>query len=332
MKGKLLIVEDDPMVAQDLQYEVERLGYEAVGISESAEDAMAVAEIYLPDLALMDINIVGNMDGIQTARLLQCTYQIPSVFLTSHNDEATIRRAALEMPYGYLTKPPAREDLKAALLMAFLRAEADTVHHAEQQLIVASMSAVPDGILTVSLDGKIEFMNAAAEKLTGMLPMQVRGRQLNEVVKLRDDLENTQPCFHSLEPGSGVEDMGWTLKGDHRNALLVNISIAPKQSNAGELTGYVLTLRDAVKRLRDQTIVVTHGETPDIETASFGIAKLDEDGRVLRVNDALVRELGVDPSSLVGRSLTDLSLDSDPRISKTLVPKLLGLCAAVTYN
>jgi PAS domain S-box-containing protein len=332
MKGKLLIVEDDPMVAQDLQYEVERLGYEVVGTSESAEEAMAVAEIYLPDLALMDINIVGEMDGIQAARLLLGTYQIPAVFLTSHNDEATIRRAALEMPYGYLLKPPAREDLKAALLVAFLRAEGEAAQRVEQQQIVASMSTMADGILTVSLDGKIQFMNAAAERLTGMLPVQVRGRQLGEVIKLRDDLENTQPCFSTLENGSGVEEMGWALKGSNRSQLLVNVSIAPMLSNAGEHTGYVLTLRDAAKRLRERTIVVTEGADPGFETATFGMVQLDEEGRVVRVNDALARELGVDASRLLGRSLTDLSMDSDPRISKTLVPKLMGLCNAIAYS
>jgi DNA-binding NarL/FixJ family response regulator len=192
MKGKLLIVEDDPMVAKDLQYQVERLGCEVVGLSESAEEAMALAEIYMPDLALMDINIAGNMDGIQTARLLQRTYQTPVVFLTTHNDEVTITRAAGEMPYGYLTKPVAREDLKTTLLVALHRVEAEMVHREKQKQLAVTMDALQEGLLTISLDGTIQFMNAAAERLTGLLPMQVRGRQLSEVVKLREGIQETE--------------------------------------------------------------------------------------------------------------------------------------------
>ena len=68
--AKILIVEDDPLSALDLQNEVERLGYEVVGMAESADEALMASEESRPDLALLDINIVGSMDGIQTARLL----------------------------------------------------------------------------------------------------------------------------------------------------------------------------------------------------------------------------------------------------------------------
>lgn len=328
MKGKLLIVEDDPMVAKDLQYQIERLGCEVVGISESAEEAMALAEIYIPDLALMDINIVGSMDGIQTARLLQCTYQIPVVFLTTHNDEATITRAAAEIPYGYLTKPVAREDLKATLLVALHRIEAEGVHRAEHRQLAATMNAMQEGLLTISLDGAIQFMNAAAEKLTGFLPMQVRGRRLSEVVKLREGLRDDEIGLLFSADRSRVEEFGWVLKGTKRDMLLVDVSFAQLLSNNDELTGYVVTLSNAAERLRAQTIAVPPDTASGFDNASIGMVQLDADGRVVRVNETLLRESEVKVECLVGRSLTDLSLDPDRRISEQLVPKLLGICVA----
>lgn len=327
MKGKLLIVEDDPMVAKDLQYQVERLGCEVVGISESAEEAMALAEIYMPDLALMDINIIGSMDGIQTARLLQCTYQIHVVFLTTHNDEATISRAALEMPYGYLTKPVTRDDLRATLLVALHRVEAEVAHRAEHRQLALTMDAMQEGLLTISLDGTIQFMNAAAEKLTGLLPVQVKGKQLKEVVKLREGLQDTDIGLLFCEGRSRVEEFGWAFKGTKREMLLLDMSFAPLLSNDGELTGCVLTLRNAAERLRAQTIAVPPDTASGFDNASIGIVQLDADGRVERVNEALLHESNLEEERLIGRSLTDLSLDPDRCISKQLVPKLLGIGA-----
>jgi PAS domain S-box-containing protein len=300
MKGKLLIVEDDPMVAKDLQYQVERLGCEVVGISESAEEAMALAEIYLPDLALMDINIIGSMDGIQTARLLQCTYQIPVVFLTTHNDEATISRAALEMPYGYLTKPVTRDDLRATLLVALHRVEAEVAHRAEHRQLALTIDAMQEGLLTISLDGTIQFMNAAAEKLTGLLPVQVKGKQLNEVVKLREGLQDTDIRLLFCEGRSRVEEFGWAFKGTKREMLLLDMSFTPLLSNDGELTGCVLTLRNAAERLRAQTIAVPSDTASGFDNASIGIVQLDADGHVVRVNGVLLRESKVEEERLIG--------------------------------
>ncbi|HEY9126432.1 MAG TPA: response regulator, partial [Acidobacteriaceae bacterium] len=71
MKGKILVVEDEPVVALDLQQEVEQLGLTVVGLAESADEALLIAEEDRPDLALMDVRIVGSLDGVQTARLLR---------------------------------------------------------------------------------------------------------------------------------------------------------------------------------------------------------------------------------------------------------------------
>ena len=105
MSGKVLIVEDEPIVALDLQQELEELGCEVTGLAESADAAMMWVEECRPDLVLMDISIDGSMDGIQAARLLRHAYELPVVFLTSYSDKDTLARAARELPYGYLTKP-----------------------------------------------------------------------------------------------------------------------------------------------------------------------------------------------------------------------------------
>src|ERR1039458_8995093 len=102
MRGKVLIVEDEPIVALDLKQELEMLGCEVLGVAESADEALVAAGVHRPDLALMDVRIVGSVDGIQTAGLLRAAYQIPVVFLTSYSDETTIDRKSTRLNSSHL--------------------------------------------------------------------------------------------------------------------------------------------------------------------------------------------------------------------------------------
>jgi two-component system, cell cycle sensor histidine kinase and response regulator CckA len=255
MRRKVLIVEDEPIVALDLHEEVEQLGCEVVGIAESAEHAMAIAEIYRPDLALMDINILGCMDGIQTAQLLRCTYRIPSVFLTSYNDEATMKRAVQDLTYGYLTKPYKSHQLKAALMVAMHIVETEETALEAQGQIAAAVTAMHEGLLTVSLSGAVQFMNAAAERVTGVLPRDAYGRQLNELLALGDDFQIAaiQATAHGDCATAGAAR---TLQITDRNSLPLDMFFAPMTDNDGKLTGYAVTLRN------DQLSASGHAGSP----------------------------------------------------------------------
>jgi PAS domain S-box-containing protein len=333
MKARLLIVEDEPVVALDLRQEVEALGCEVVGLAESADEALVAAEICRPDLALMDVRIVGSMDGIQTARLLRTAYQVPVIFLTSYSDDATIARAANEMPYGYLTKPFKSRELKASLRVALHKARADAINRAELDEMAATVSGVAAGLVTAGPDGAIRFMNRAAEALTGCAQEHARGRQLNELLSLNDGLARLVPRLIPLKDSAGVDEFGWTLNRVNGETALVDIQVAPLADSAGQPAGHVVTLRDASERMRFQAIEETLDQSNCFDTAPMGMVQLDADGRVVRVNKALERESGVTAECLLGRSLTDLSMDPDPRIARQMMPKLLkGGTTVVTAN
>lgn len=116
--AKVLIVEDDLLFALDLQREIERLGYEVIGMARNSSEALVVSAEIRPDLALLDINIPGSSDGIQTAHSLHSTYRIPVIFLSSSSDETTVARALLETPYAYLLKPFNRHELRTSIHVA----------------------------------------------------------------------------------------------------------------------------------------------------------------------------------------------------------------------
>ena len=323
MKGKVLIVEDEPIVALDLQQEVEQFGCEVVGLAESADEALMAVEANRPDLTLMDVRIVGSMDGIQTARLLRDMYRVPAIFLTSYSDELTLSRAAREMPYGYLTKPFQHRELKAALRVALHRARMDAMQHCTREAMEATVGGMRESVLTVSLEHEVQFMNAAAEQLTGLTLATARGRKLYEVLNLSDGRQRSLPELNNHEYAGAIEEFGWSLKQTDGDPVLVDFTVAPLAAQNGERTGFVVTLRDAGERLRSQAIEETLDEVHSFDQAPMAMVQLDGDGRIVRVNQALLRESGVAVESLVGRTLTGLSMDSDPRIAHDLMQKLL---------
>ncbi|HJS58930.1 MAG TPA: response regulator [Vicinamibacteria bacterium] len=122
----VLVVEDESIVAHDIQQTLTDLGYDAFSIAASAEEAMARAAERRPDLALVDIRIKGKLDGIKTAQLLKERFGVPIVYLSAHADDATLERATQTGPYGYLVKPVKPAELRSTIEVALQRHRMDT--------------------------------------------------------------------------------------------------------------------------------------------------------------------------------------------------------------
>jgi PAS domain S-box-containing protein len=322
--GKVLIVEDEPIVAMDLNQEIQELGYDVVGIAESADEALAVVQAEVPDFALMDIRIEGSMDGIQTARALQHWYHIPSIFLTSYSDDTTLARAAQTMPYGYLTKPFKSAELKATLRMALERSRADTQNRSEEEHAKEAFNGMSEGVITIDCTGCVRFMNSTAEALAGWSGSAAKAKHISEVLRWSEVQTNPVPDlsgWDTIKPQGEWSGCVLRLTGDEKS--FVDICMTPLQDNDGEHRGYVLILRDASERMRQQAIDEIENERPCFDKVPMAMVQLDADGRILRVNEALLREAGIDPNKVVGRTLTALNLDPDPQIALELMPRLL---------
>jgi DNA-binding NarL/FixJ family response regulator len=115
---KLLIVEDEQLVALDLQALLEEMGYTVVGHAATAEEAVHLAGTMHPDLVLMDINLNGQREGIDAAAEIRKKYDLPIVFVSAYDDETTLTRAQITEPYGYLLKPYQPRELRVTIRMA----------------------------------------------------------------------------------------------------------------------------------------------------------------------------------------------------------------------
>ena len=124
-KPRIMIVEDEIIIAVDLKVHLSQIGYEICALVNSGENAIEAAGSLSPDLVLMDIVLVGEMDGIEAAEAIRSSYNIPVIFLTSHADEGRLQRAKQTLPFGYVLKPFRTGELRIAIEMALFVSQAD---------------------------------------------------------------------------------------------------------------------------------------------------------------------------------------------------------------
>lgn len=117
-KTKILIVEDESIVAKDIQFSLNKLGYAVCGIASSSDKAINLAGKEQPDLVLMDIMLKGDINGIDTALKMKELFTVPVIFLTAYADEATLEKAKIAEPYGYIIKPFKEVDLQTTIEVA----------------------------------------------------------------------------------------------------------------------------------------------------------------------------------------------------------------------
>jgi AmiR/NasT family two-component response regulator len=120
-KGKVLVVEDESIIARDIISNLQEMGYTVVGHAVSGAQAVEIAKLESPDIVLMDIVLQGDMDGIKTARIIKEGLNIPVIYLTAYTDDAIVKRAKLTEPFGYIIKPFDESSLSLTLEMGLYK-------------------------------------------------------------------------------------------------------------------------------------------------------------------------------------------------------------------
>jgi len=118
---RILIVEDEPAIAEEIAINLEQRGFEIRGIAHSSEQALSMIFLDKPDVVILDINIDGSKSGIEVAQIINHEYHIPFIYLTSFSDPDTIATASSTYPYGYIVKPFKDEDIAPAIHMALAK-------------------------------------------------------------------------------------------------------------------------------------------------------------------------------------------------------------------
>jgi diguanylate cyclase (GGDEF)-like protein/PAS domain S-box-containing protein len=259
--ARVLVVEDEKIVARDLMLALEDLGYVVPAIASTGELAIQKATELRPDLVLMDIRLAGELDGIEAAQIITKQLALPIVYLTAHADEATLARAKVTHPLGYLLKPFEERELRAVIEIALYKHEMELRLTENAQWLSVVLHSIGDGLLTTDTEGRITLLNPVAEQLTGWSCQEALGRPSTEVFKLIqensrkpiDDLiqkvlatgESLMlPEFTLLVRKDGIE----LPIEDSIAPIVCQKGVAPIQDRQGHITGAVVIFRDVTQQ------------------------------------------------------------------------------------
>lgn len=252
--ARILIVEDEIIIARELEARLQSLGYEVVGIASSGGEAMALAEQSEPQLILMDIVLKGEMDGIEAAGAICLRWSVPIIYLTAFTDAATLERAQITEPYGYIVKPFSERELQANIEMALYKHQSESRLRVIEKWFSASMQEIADGVIATSdLSGTIAYINPQGAELTGWTESEAIGKPVGEVFQVVQG--KTPPNRYDPVALTLSEGVVMWIAGDlslvSRSAMPIPIDLtgACLRDGEGLPMGVVLIFRDA----RDKT-------------------------------------------------------------------------------
>jgi len=248
---KILIVEDEGIIAQHISTRLEKTGYEIAGIAGSAEEALLrVAELN-PALILMDIRIKGELDGIATAEKIRELFDIPVIFLTAHTDQQTIDRAKRTGAYGFLTKPVHQTSLATSIEMTLHKHRAESEVRRQRAWLETILGAMADGVAVIDNAGRVQFLNRPAEELTGWSDSEARDQPVTAILPLVESATGLRvpDALTPPEPPEPARALPRGLRASRRSGRSFAIEGEVVASvDDGSVMGSIVTFRDATAR------------------------------------------------------------------------------------
>jgi two-component system, OmpR family, phosphate regulon sensor histidine kinase PhoR len=323
---KILIVEDEAIVALHEEENLKNMGYTVVGKASSGEEAIRKAEVTQPDLVLMDIVLKGEMDGIETAGQITARLDIPVIFVTAYGDEKTLQRAKLTEPFGYILKPFRERDLHVAIGIALYKHEMENRLKEMGRWFAATLKSIGDAVVTSDTEGRITFMNYAAEKISKWRREDALGKSITDVITIvgsekqplqRQDLEqivrdgiiiNLPRDYITLVTKAGDE-------------IPVGGCAAPIRDDRGNISGIVMVFSDFTERKKAEDAL--HAQFNQISTifdalnAIVYVADLDK-REILYMNEYGTTVFG---SDWKGKSYAELMEASQTAPCKFFAPE-----------
>ncbi len=162
--AKILIVEDEALIAREIQHRLTTMGWEVVGTA-FGEEAIELAIETQPDLLLSDIHLRHGLNGIDLAERIQAVIDVPVVFLTAYSDEDTVAKAKTVTPFGYIIKPVENRDLQITIEMALYKFRVEKELRESQQLLQTALACIGNALIFLDSDGNITNLNGDARAL-----------------------------------------------------------------------------------------------------------------------------------------------------------------------
>jgi PAS domain S-box-containing protein len=231
-KPHILVVEDEGVVALDIQNTLRRFHYEVLPPVDSGKKALQKASELSPDLILMDIRLNGSMDGIEAAQAIHSRLDIPVIYLTAHANENLLERAKVSMPFGYILKPFDRNELRSVIEVTLGRHRLEKIIKNHERWLADVLQSADEAVVVTDGHGRIDFMNRAAEELTLWKLDEARGRFWDSCFRFDDKSDDLTARFAKV------------LRGGPRIGLSAGAALVPRNRVVVPVEGSAVCLKD----------------------------------------------------------------------------------------
>ncbi len=312
---RILIVEDEALIVEEMADRLTRAGCEIVATTDNDKAAIEAAIALRPDLILMDVRLKGDMDGIRVSELIQRQLSVPIVYLTAHSDHWTLQRVKASGACGYIQKPFHIRNLISAIDVAVHRFKME--RQLEENLLAYAtiLNSSSDGVIAIDVNGRVRFMNPAAERLTGWRIQDAQGQPSSAVLRFASTGDES-PEDHPVERVLASRDPVSLGADEHlisRYGARVPVGgdISAVIDNLGRLVGATITLRDATdaRNATEGLKAAAEQLRKVVDTAVDGIMLFDAAGRILMFNAACRRLFGYTAIEMAGCAIGTLMPD-----------------------
>lgn len=326
-KRKLLVVEDQVIIALDLKNTLENLGYTVIGIAGSGEECLELISGDKPDLVLMDIMLSGDLDGISAATIIRATYDIPVIYLTAHSDETFLKKANLTGPYGYIVKPIEEKDLYTTIEIALHRSLLDRELKKSEIKYRTLFEQSLDPIFIIDEKGEVVNVNQAMIDLFDYSFEEFSGLRL---VALFNNSCNYKDFVDEAALKGSVSNFETRMKCKDSRRIDVLITLKKFEYEKNSTDGYQGIIRDVTEyRMYFEELLRSRQELRDLSAHIESMREKERTDIAREIHDVL------------GQSLTALRIDlswlkkrippqHDDLIDKTIV--MDGLISDVIFT
>ena len=260
--ANILVVEDEGLIALDIESHLLDLGYQVPGMAETGADAVLLAMEAQPDLVLMDIRLKGEIDGIQAAAKITERLDIPIIFLTAFADAETLNNAKQVSPFGYILKPFDPLDLRTSIEIALHKHRSDQVVKEQKTWLHTILASIGDAVVATDNQGSVTYMNRVAESITQWEQAEALGKDVSDVIPLitgtaKNVLENPLKQVLRGQQGVGLPDNTFLIT-KNREEIPIDDSAVPIVDSQNQAQGAVIVFRDITERLKTNQQLFHH--------------------------------------------------------------------------
>ncbi len=250
-KTKILIVEDESIVARDIRNMLVGLGYEVAAVVPGASAAVQKAQEMKPDLVLMDVMLQGETTGVEAAEKIYNRFNIPVVYLTAYADSSTVQHAKKTEPFGYIIKPFEERELQTTIEIALYKYQMQMQLKDRERWLSTILKSIGDGVIATNQDGLITFMNPLAESLTGWRLEQALNSPLGNIFKVMNEkpgkLQKISVKKILKAEESTLSDETVLVSKENKNTP-IDFRLEPIRDDGGKVSGVVLAFTDITPR------------------------------------------------------------------------------------